>query len=221
MEFDEGNLFSLNRFPGSDQVESGRFANIGIGYTRVDPAGWSLGLTLGRVIRQADLGQFGVASGLQGSSSDWLASSRLSVANGVTLTNRLIFDSAFGLTKGEMRLDLEREQFGLSSAYTRMRADPRESRVDPISELTVDGRYQVTPNWEARVNTRYDFAADRAASAGLNLAFRNECLKLDFAVQRRFTESTAVRPTTDFGLSVDLLGFGGKDKRGPASACRG
>lgn len=71
------------------------------------------------------------------------------------------------------------------------------------------------------MNTRYDFAADRAASAGLNLAFRNECLKLDLAVSRRFTSSTSVRPTTDFGLSVDLLGFGGKAKRGPAAACRG
>ena len=33
VEFDEGNLFSLNRFPGSDAVELGNRANIGIGYT--------------------------------------------------------------------------------------------------------------------------------------------------------------------------------------------
>jgi LPS-assembly protein len=221
VEFDEGNLFALNRFPGADQVEAGNYANLGVGYTRFDPAGWSLGLTMGRVVRMSDQGQFGLASGLRGKTSDWLTAVRLSVVDGVTLQNRLIFNSNFRLTKGEMRLNLDRQDFGLSSSYVRMRADPGENRTAPVSELTVDGRYQVTPSWEASLNTRYDFVADRAASAGLNLAFRNECLKLDLAIQRRFTSSTAVKPTTDFGLSVDLLGFGGKAKRGPAAACRG
>lgn len=221
VEFDEGNLFSVNRFPGADHVERGSYANIGLGYTRYDPAGWSLGLTMGRILRNEDLGQFGAATGLQGQQSDWLAASRLSVVDGVTLTNRFVFNSNFRITKGEMRLDLNRDNLSLSSSYVRMRADPSENRVEPVSELNLDGRYQFTPNWEARLNTRYDFVAARAASAGLNLAFRNECVKVDIAIQRRFTASTAVKPTTDFGLSVDLLGFGGKSRRGPAAACRG
>ena len=50
-EFDETNLFSLNRFPGLDRLETGLRANLGVSYTRYDPAGWSLGLTLGRVLR--------------------------------------------------------------------------------------------------------------------------------------------------------------------------
>ncbi|WP_050527730.1 LPS-assembly protein LptD [Pseudorhodobacter aquimaris] len=221
IEFDEGNLFSINRFPGADAVERGAYANIGIGYTRYDPAGWSLGLTLGRVIRKEDYGQFSTASGLQGTHSDWLAATQLSLADGVSMTNRLVFDSDFGLTKGELRLELDRDDYSLSSSYVRMRADASESRTDPVSELTLDGSYRINPNWEASLNTRYDFVADRAASAGVNLAFRNECLKLDLAISRRFTESTAVDPTTDFGLSIDLLGFGGKATRGRAAACSG
>ena len=221
VEFDEGNLFSINRFPGADELETGPYANLGVGYTRYDPAGWSLGLTFGRVYRTKDNGQFSAASGLQGINSDWLAAVRLSMADGVSLTNRMVFDTNFKLTKGEMRLALDREDYGLSSSYVRLLADNSESRADAVSELTLDGRYQFTPSWEAKLSTRYDFVADRAASAGLNLAFRNECLKLDMALARRFTSSTSVKPTTSFGLSVDLLGFGGKAKRGPAAACSG
>lgn len=221
VEFDEGNLFSFNRFPGADRVESGNYANVGIGYTRYDPKGWSLGLTMGRIFRDEDLGQFGVASGLQGKQSDWLAAMRFAMADGVTVTNRLVFNTSFRLTKGEMRLNLNRKDYGLTASFVRMRADPSESRTTAVSELTLDGNYRFTPNWEARVSTRYDFVAERAASAGLNMAFRNECLKVDFAIKRRFTSSTSVKPTTDFGLSVDLLGFGGKANRGPAAACRG
>ncbi|MDN5786300.1 LPS-assembly protein LptD [Pseudorhodobacter sp.] len=220
-EFDEGNLFALSRFPGADAVDEGRRANLGISYTRFDPAGWGLGLTFGRVIRDRDHGQFSAASGLRGSSSDWLAAMRLTLADGAVMTNRLVFDDNFKLTKGEMRLDLQRTDFGITSSYVRMLADASESRAVAVSELTLAGRYQFTPNWEGKLNTRYDFVANRAASAGLNLSFRNECLKLDLTVARRFTTSSIVKPTTDFGLSVDLLGFGGKGKRGPARACSG
>ncbi|WP_323006791.1 LPS-assembly protein LptD [Pseudorhodobacter sp.] len=221
VEFDEGNLFSINRFPGSDEVEQGSYANIGLGYTRYDPAGWSLGLTFGRVYHTSNYGQFSAASGLQGQKSDWLAAIRLSMADGVSLTNRMVFNDAFKLTKGEMRLALERENYGLASSYIRVLADPSEGRADAISELNLEGRYQFAPNWEANLNTRYDFVANRAASAGLNVAFRNECLKLDVSMARRFTSSSSVNATTSFGLSVDLLGFGGKAKRGPAAACSG
>ncbi len=62
---------------GSDAVEQGARANIGIGWTRHDPDGWSLGLTAGRVFREQDFGQFGPASGLAGRSSDWLVSASL------------------------------------------------------------------------------------------------------------------------------------------------
>ncbi|MFN4203183.1 MAG: LPS-assembly protein LptD, partial [Tabrizicola sp.] len=59
VEFDEGNLFALDRFPGSDAVERGTRVNAGVSWTRHDPDGWSMGVTLGRVFRESDLGQFG------------------------------------------------------------------------------------------------------------------------------------------------------------------
>ncbi|MGB3280063.1 MAG: LPS assembly protein LptD [Pseudorhodobacter sp.] len=221
VEFDEGNLFSINRFPGADEVEKGPYANIGLSYTRYDPQGWSFGLTFGRVYRSQNNSQFSAASGLQGNRSDWLAGMSVTGASGLSLTNRMVFDKNFKLTKGELRLAIEKDRYGIATSYVRLLADASESRSKAVSELTLDSRYQFAPNWEARVNTRYDFVANRAASAGLNLAFRNECLKLDMALARRFTSSTSVKPTTSFGLSVDLLGFGGKGKRGPAAACSG
>ena len=81
--------------------------------------------------------------------------------------------------------------------------------------------YQLTDNWTGRIASRYDFEAERAAKAGLGLTFRNECLLVDLSLSRRFTSSTSVQATTDIGLSVELLGFGGKSRAGPARACRG
>jgi LPS-assembly protein len=74
--------------------------------------------------------------------------------------------------------------------------------------------------WTARAASRYDFEAERMAKAGLGLTFKNECLLVDLSLSRRFTSSTSVTPTTDFGLSVELLGFGGGTEAGPARQCR-
>jgi LPS-assembly protein len=92
VEFDEGNLFALNRFPGTDRREIGLRANVGVSYTRHDPAGWSMGATVGRVFRRADVNAFTDGTGLDGSRSDWLAAVHLNMGEGIRLANRTLID---------------------------------------------------------------------------------------------------------------------------------
>jgi LPS-assembly protein len=99
-------------------------------------------------------------------------------------------------------------------------ADPLENRPDPTEEFTFDARQKLGANWTAKVSGRYDFVADRGTVAGMGLEFLNECVRLDVSLSRRFTSSTSVSPTTNFDLSVDLVGFGGGATAGPARSCR-
>lgn len=220
VEFDEGNLFSLNRFPGSDATERGFRANLGVNYQRNDPSGWAMGATLGRVFRGEDQGQFSEASGLSGITSDWLAAWQIGTPAGVQVTNRLLVDDDFEVTKAEVRFDVAAERYTIAGSYVHAEADASESRPESTSELVFAGSYDLTPAWTTRVSSRYDFAADRATQAGVGLAFRNECLLVDLSLSRRFTSSTSVDRTTEFGISVELLGFGGGSDAGPARQCR-
>ncbi|MDB5661353.1 MAG: LPS-assembly protein LptD [Cypionkella sp.] len=219
VEFDEANLFDLSRFPGADAVENGTRANLGVSYLRLDPNGWTLGMTVGRVLRAEDTGQFSEGSGLSGVSSDWMAAWQLNIA-GFDLTNRLLFDDDLAMTKAELQAAYTADRFTLVTGYVHTEADAAENRRKPISELTLASSYQLTDNWAGRVASRYDFEAERAAKAGLGLTFRNECMLVDLSLSRRFTSSTSVKPTTSFGLSVELLGFGGSSTPGPARQCR-
>lgn len=221
VEFDESNLFSLNRFPGSDATERGTRANLGLTYTRYDPEGWTLSLAGGRVFRTKDYDQFSNSSGLGGRSSDWLLAWQLRMGTQVTLTNRILFDDDLSLTKGEWRLDVTQDRFTLSSGYVWLEADEEEERPDQTSELQLDARFDINPSWTATAATRYDFDTDQMSRAGLGLAWRNECVELDLSLSRRFTSSTNVKPSTTFGLSVELVGFGSGAKGGPARMCRG
>jgi LPS-assembly protein len=220
VEFDEGNLFALDRFPGSDAVERGSRANVGISWTRHDPQGWSMGVTVGRVFREADPEQFGPGSGLAGSTSDWLAAATFTLSDRVAVTGRLVMDDDLGVTKAEARLALSGPETALATSMIWAVADPLENRMDPTQEITFDARQKLNPNWTAKVSGRYDFVGDQGTLAGLGLEFLNECVRFDVSLSRRFTSSTSVSPTTDFGLSLDLVGFGSGVTGGPARSCR-
>jgi LPS-assembly protein len=220
VEFDEGNLFALNRFPGADAVEQGPRANLGITWTRHDPAGWSVGATLGRVFRQDDPGLFGPGSGLDGKTSDWLAALNVDIAGGLALTARAVLDDDLDLTKGEARIVYNGKRTAVAGSVIWAVADPSENRPDPTQEITVDARRKLTLNWTATLSGRYDYVAGEGTVAGLGLEFLNECVRFDVSLSRRFTSSTSVSPTTDFAFTLDLVGFGSGVTGGPARTCR-
>jgi len=208
VEFDEGNLFSLSRFPGSDRYEQGMRTTVGLRYTRFDPNGGTLGLTAGKVFRQNDTDQFSSASGLDGSKSDWLIAGQYRMENQFAIGARALIKGDLTLTKAETRLSWNTSKLDLASNYTWIESDPDENRPESISQLTLDATYDLSRHWESSLDWRYDLEAGKATSAKLGLAYRNECLIVNFSVSRRFTSSTSVDPTTDYGLSIALNGFG-------------
>ena len=219
IEFDEGNLFSANRFPGWDAREAGLRANLGVSWTRIDPTGWSLGVTAGRVWRDRADDAFGPDSPLSGRRSDWLVTTHFDSGDGMVVANRALFDSDLQFSRNELRLGVLRPDFQMSAGYLWIDRDRGESRDFDVSELTLAGGWQAAPGWWLSAEGRYDFRADSLRKAALGAQFRNECLTLDMGVSRRFTTSDTLRPETDFGLSVRLGGFGRADD-GPGTVAR-
>lgn len=220
VEFDEGNLFALDRFPGSDAVERGPRANLGLTWTRIAPDGMTVALALGRVLRDEDRGQFGRASGLDGRTSDWLVAGRWTGPGGVSLLTRTVMDDSFDITKSESRVSLLRDRHGIAASYVWVVADPFENRAGPTSELVFDTYYGFGGGWTGKFSGSYDFAAEQGTIAELGLEYRNECIVVDLSLERRFTSTDDVRQSTDIGLRVDLVGFGSGTAAGATRTCR-
>ena len=221
VEFDEGNLFGFSRFSGADRREGGSRVNAGLQWTRVSADGWNVVASAGRVYRLSGTGQFTAASGLGGRTSDWVTALHLAAPNGALFQGRAVFDNRFDLARGEMRLAVLRDRYDLAAGWLWAEADAAESRLTDTSEWVLDGRLKLASGWNARASTRHDFRAQRTTAAELGLEFINECMRVDLTVKRAFTSSTSVQPSTSFGLSVDLLGFGNASAGGTASkTCR-
>lgn len=218
--FDEGNLFGFSRFPGADERELGARLNLGLTWTRYDPAGWSLGLAAGRVFRAEDTGQFSTASGLDGTASDWLVAAQLATAGGLDVMNRTTFDDSLAISREELLIRYEAERYDLAAGYLWLVADPAENRAQATSELVVDAGWDIGRSWRGSLTGRYDFEAERATRAALGLAWRTDCATVDLSLSRRFTSSTSVNADTDINLSVILHGVSaGEDGRRYRRSC--
>src|SRR5690606_1162070 len=108
----------------------------------------------------------------------------------------------------ELRLAYADPRFDVATGLLYLSAVPAENRLDSVAEWTLDTTWRINPQWSGRANWHYDFEADRTTRAGLGFGWANECTRVDLSLSRRFPSSTSLRPTTDFGVSVELTGFG-------------
>ena len=206
VEFDQGNLLALSRFPAPDVREDGAQLAYGVNYARFG-SGWQMSLTMGQVIRERALVGFSGTSGLAGDVSDFLLAGQIKTDTGIDLTARTVFDDSFDVSKAELRGMWSDSDFSLGGSYLWLQADPAEGRLQDVSEVYLDGSFKVNDYWTASASWRYDLADTRPATAGLNLTYKNECVEVDLSLNRRFTSSTSVEPTTDFGFTIALRGF--------------
>ncbi len=209
VEFDEANLFSMSRYPGFDAIESGARANLGLKWSRTSPSGWAMTLAAGRVFRFDGAENFSDASGLAGESSDWLIAGQIQLGSRLAMQGRALIDDNFDIAKTESRIAYLGDDWQLSAAHLWVVADAQEGRTDKIHELRLDGAYQINDFWRLSANGDFDLEAQQATRGELGLQYSNECVKVDFSLSRRFTATTIAKTSTDVGLQVELLGFGG------------
>lgn len=208
VEFDEGNLLSLSHFPAADRRERGRTAAIGINWNRQGAGGWNADLTLGQVFFEKAQPDFTRSSGLQGTESDFLVAAQVDSPAGLGLNARGLFDAdTLTLDKAEARAAWNNNGLSVGSSYIWLTQDLDENRLADQSEWAIDGSYRLSRHWTGRADWRYDLANDQASRAGVAFEYRNECVNIEVSVSRRFTSSTIVAPSTNFGFTVGLSGF--------------
>jgi LPS-assembly protein len=207
VEFDEGNLLSLSRFPSHDRRERGLSSALGLNWSRISTTGWRGSLTFGQVFRQDAETDFTQSSGLSGTSSDLLVAGQLSNQDGLLFTGRALFDTRGDLDKVGARIGWTNETLWLDASYIWLQKDLAESRANDISELTFDGSYRLNRHWTGLMDWRFDAVSGETSEAGVGLEYRNECLRVELSLSRRFSTSTTVQSSTRVGFNVALLGF--------------
>ncbi len=206
-EFDQGNLLSLSRFPAEDRREDGTTGVVGVNWARYGSGGRQALVTVGQVFRADADPDFTLSSGLQGTSSDLLLAGQLKTANGWSLAGRGLLNADFSFAKAELRGEWAQDGSNLVGSYIWQEPDPAENIDDEISEIWLRGRYQIDQNWLTRAEARYDLNESEPIRLGLGVTYQNECVQVNMSVRRRFTSTSTIEPSTEFGFTVSLTGY--------------
>ena len=221
-EFDEGNLFTFDRFAGQDRVEQGLRANIGLRWTRYAESGWKLGATVGRVASVDPHPDFAVSMGMQDQLSDWLTSVRLDLPSGLNVTARAQTQANLLVNKAAVRFGLTRGKLDMAGTYTWLRPDIAVGRPFETSEFTATANYGLVGDFKLRADWQYDLSAEATRSDSLGLSYQNECVTFDLSLSRSYTTSGNVAPSTSYGILIQLDGFGtNRPTSGQRRQCRG
>ena len=222
VEFDAGNLLALSHFPAEDRREDGLILAYGLNWTRTPrDTGWGVHASFGHILRDIDNADFSESSGLAGTNSDFLLAGQLLYDDDLSLTARTIFDQEFSFAKAEIMGAWVSGRNALAGSYLWLDADTSEGRTQDAHEIYLDGSYGINRHWTASAYWRYDIAEESPTEAGIGIGYTNECVVVELSVERDYTSSTTVEPSTSVGLTISLRGFGTADgAERYASQCR-
>ncbi|MAG96639.1 MAG: organic solvent tolerance protein [Rhodospirillaceae bacterium] len=209
-EYDDTNLFSLNRFAGLDRWEGGPRLNYGVKLGAYGEGGGHSTAMIGQVLRARAGSAFADKTGLENKRSDYVA--RINVTPGPYLdySHRMRMDrDTWSIRRTEIDLSLGPKALRFNAGYVSLSRELTTDELESREELRLSGRARFTRNWGATASTRRDLAENRGTIAsGFGLDYIDECLEFTTRFERTFTSDRDVRPSTGISIRVKLKHLG-------------
>ena len=209
-EFDDSNLFSVNRFPGLDRWEGGHRMNYGIKVGAYGARGGYATALIGQSLRARADGTFADKTGLENRQSDYVGRINVSPGRFLDYTHRLRLDrDRLSIRRNEIDLTFGpraiRVDVGYVSLVRELTADELRSR----EEIRLAGRARITDYWSFTAATRRNLTGDGdTISWGFGATYLDECIELGLQLDRSFIEDRDVQPFTNFSVRVRLKHLG-------------
>ena len=208
--YDDTLLFDINKFSGFDRVETGTRANVGVRYTLQFDSGGYARVTAGQSYQLGGQNSFFTDSGLDTSSSDYVAGFYLEPVSNVGLAARTRFD--------EETFDIERleidgwGQFGPLYAnvnYGDFEAQPGLGVLTDREEINGYLKLAITENWDVFASARYDLFLDTDVTNRIGVTYHDECFMLSVSYAQSFIRDRDIEPTESVTVNFVLKHLGG------------
>jgi LPS-assembly protein len=227
-EYDETNLFALNRFPGADLVESGQRLNLGARATADWGGGHEISFIVGRTFRAEPDPAFDTASGLAGTSSDWVTAVNFTPVDWFTAFTRERLDAdTFTIRRSDTGVNfaLGRDSLSLRYSYNisgyQITAEPGGvvngvtlplnyvSTIAPTEDATIGGQIFLTQHWGVGAVVSRDLVDNIFPIAQLDLIYQDDCLRLDVLYNHNQTFGTVIGTSNAITFRITLSTLGG------------
>lgn len=202
-EFSDANLFSFDRTPGYDIVESGPRLNAGVRAAAVFEGG-EIEALLGQTFRPKRDNRFTVESGLNRTISDLVGRFDVKLPPYLDLTERFQIDESSGsIKRNEVYFTGTYDRSSVRISYVRL---PQDSSLGLAAREEVNAQAIVGlfDHWALLAAADRDLKNGKLLDTELGGGYEDECLNISIAYRRRYTSDRDVPPSTSIILRFNL-----------------
>ena len=202
LEFSDINLFSTNRFPGYDRIETGPRASYGLrGQYQMRPSR-TLEWLMGQSYQSNEDNAFPLTNDLVNNHSDYVGRVALDWDDWLYAAYRTRLDKdTLATLRSEVSGGLNLSPVHLNVDYLKLNDDPYLSNRE---DLVGSASYELTKEWTASTVVRRDIYNNQMVSADLGLGYLDECFGVFGALSRSLIRDRDVRPATSFIVRVTM-----------------
>ncbi len=198
-EFDDANLFTPNRFPGVDQVDSGQRIDYGVNAGLYGKNGGNITGFLGESYRFEHSSPFLVGSGVEDQLSDFVGRVRISPKANYDVLYRFRLDKdTLQPRRNELSLGAGPPILRFGGSYLFLDTESSNGGFDRREELTANITSKFTDYWRVGGQTTQDLANGTALLYRLDLTYEDECFIMESSFVHSDFEDREIRPSTTF-----------------------
>jgi LPS-assembly protein len=204
VEFDDSNLFSLNRFPGLDRYEEGPRLNYGMRFAAHGYGGFSE-VMVGQVLRPVEDDNFARGTGLIQQKSDYVARATISPTGYIYIMDRIRIDQdSLEPRRHEVVAGLGPSSFRVAVNYANLDKSLFTDELRNREAIGGSINVKLTRNFSVSGSHLRDLAIGASLRDFAAFRFTNECLDgLVFVERAHFTDRD-IEPSTTFGVRLQL-----------------
>jgi LPS-assembly protein len=215
--FDDSNLLKVNKFSGWDRVEGGSRANVGVQYTAQFNRGGSVNVLVGQSYQLFGQNSFmlggttntGLDSGLDKTSSDYVARATYEPNSTFAFTSRFRFDQAdFTLERAEFEATAAFGRWTTTLLYGNYAAQPELGFLERREGVFGNARLKLNQNWVMLGAGRYDLREHKLSQTQVGLGYVDDCLilALNYVTDYAYSGSVSVNHTVSMQINLRTLG---------------
>ena len=216
--FDDSNLFSVNKFSGWDRVEGGTRLNAGVQYTAQANGAGFFNVLFGQSYQLLGQNSFavpdavntGIGSGLDTTTSDYVARVAYSPNSIYTFISRFLFDhETFEAKRVEIEAKANFDRWQLTALYGDYAAQPEIGFLQRRQAITGQVTYKFTQNWSILASARYDLQANQIDQHRLGLGYIDDCFAISLNYITDYNYNGTTTTNNQVMLIINLRTIGG------------
>ena len=210
-EFDDTNIFELNRFEGTDRVTSGGRIDFGLKAALFDNDLGASQAFIGQSYRIWGNSAFDNGSGLEKDFSDYVGRVQLAPADWLDMLFRFRLDKdSFEPRRGELGLRFIQPDFNVNLDYVLLDEQVSTTNFGNRKQADLSVNLRLNQFWSASTRLVQDFSNDsnRTRIASLGFLYSDECFTFGIEYERRDLRDADIEPEERVTLRINFKHLG-------------